>query len=238
MAEEHLDHASRKRYHNLMLFQAFAFIIVLLFLAFYRQMLSVGYAPGILLTALCLTSSYGFLLYSLGTWRTPADAATIFRFFLGIIGLIIAVLGEGGRLWILGIMVLASLGDWIDGWLATLYGATPQGAILDAETDQMLIFMLAVLGMTLGGLGSWLLLFPFYRYGYILLLALFAIPADNPKPKEGNNFRGRVVCAVTQTALLVNLMPSLSLSVKVPLSATVLVLLTFSFVDDIFYQLR
>jgi phosphatidylglycerophosphate synthase len=238
MAALYPCHGWQKRYRKLMILQASAFTLLLALLAFYRQMRFSGYAPAILVTLAGLTVGYGLLLYSLRAWRTPADIATVLRFFLGAVALLMACVGEREVVWIFMLMVFASLGDWVDGRLATAYGATPQGAILDAETDQMLVFMLAVLGIVLGGLGGWLLLFPAYRYGYILLLEGWAIPADDPKPKAGDNFRGRAICAITQGALLANLVPSFSLAAKSLFSAMALALLTYSFVADIFYQFK
>lgn len=237
MTEQHLDHSSRKRYRKFLIFQSSISILLLAVTAFYLQTVSSGYVFGIVLTILWVLGSHGFLAYSLRAWRTPADWATLFRFLVGIAGLIMASYGEAVWL-ILVMMSLASLGDWMDGRLAALYGDTPQGAILDAETDQALVLMLAVLGITVGGVGVWLLLFPLYRYGYVLLLEIFAIPADDPKPKAGGNLRGRVVCAATQLALLGNLLLPLALPAKTLLSALALVFLTYSFADDMLYQFR
>ena len=100
----------------------------------------------------------------------------------------------------------------------------------------MLVFMLAVLGITVHGLGVRLLLFPAYRYGYILLLEGLAIPADNPKLRVGDNFWGRTVCAIVQVALLANLLSGLPLTVKIPFSAPAGLLLTYSFAADLCYQ--
>jgi phosphatidylglycerophosphate synthase len=213
-------------------------ILLLGIVAFYLQEVSAGYSFGIVIAAVWLISSHIFLLYFLRAWRTPADIVTAFRFFLGIAGLIMAFYSGEAVLLVFVMMSIAALGDWIDGWLATTYGPTPEGAILDAETDQTLIWMLSVLGISLGGLGMWLLLFPLYRYGYVLLLEVFAIPSDNPKPKEGRNLRGRIICAVTQVVLLANLLPILALPVKSLLSTLALAFLTYSFADDIFYQFR
>ncbi|QBQ55635.1 CDP-alcohol phosphatidyltransferase family protein [Nitrosococcus wardiae] len=237
MSEQHLDHSSRKCYRKFLIFQSSISILLLAVTAFYLQMLSPGYAFGIVLTALWVMGSHGFLAYFLRAWRTPADWVTLLRFWVGIAGLMIASCGGAVAL-VLVMMIIASFGDWMDGRLATLYGGTPQGAILDAETDQALVFMLAVLGVTVGGLGVWLLLFPLYRYGYVLLLEVFAIPADDPKPKAGGNLRGRIVCAATQVVLLANLLPHLALPAKNLLSALALVFLTYSFADDILYQFR
>lgn len=237
MVEHRLDHLSRKRYRKFLIFQSSVSLLLLAASAFYLQMVSSGYVFSLAAAALWLAASHGFLVYSLRVWKTPADGMTLARFGLGIIALIVACAGGAGVL-ILAVMSMASLGDWIDGRLAALYGATPQGAILDSETDQTLIFILAVLGVTVGGLGVWLLLFPCYRYGYVLLLEIFAIPADNPKPKAGGNFRGRAICAMSQAALLANLLPYLALSVKTSLSVLALAFLIYSFADDLLYQFK
>ncbi|ABA57585.1 hypothetical protein Noc_1080 [Nitrosococcus oceani ATCC 19707] len=237
MAEGYHNHIFRQQYRRLLIFQSLISVLLLAASAFYLQKVPAGYAFVISVAVFWLLGSHGFLIYFLRAWRTPADWATLLRFFLAIAGLLIAIFG-GALLWILVMTSLASLGDWLDGWLADRYGGTSQGAILDAETDQTLIFMLAVLGASVGGLALWVLLFPAYRYGYILLLEIFAIPADDPKPKAGDNFRGRIACATIQVALLANLLPSLALPVKTLFSALALGFLTYSFADDLFYQFK
>ncbi|ADJ28788.1 CDP-alcohol phosphatidyltransferase family protein [Nitrosococcus watsonii] len=237
MAEGYHNHISRQKYRRFLIFQSLISVLLLAASAFYLQKVPAGYAYVILVIAFWLLGNHGFLICCLRVWRTPADWATLLRFFLSIAGLLVATFEEA-LLWIFIMLSLASLGDWLDGWLADRYGGTPQGAILDAETDQTLVFMLAVLGASVGGLALWVLLFPAYRYGYILLLEMFAIPADDPKPKAGGNFRGRVVCATIQVALLANLLPSLALPVKTLFSTLALGFLTYSFADDLFYQFK
>jgi phosphatidylglycerophosphate synthase len=229
-----LHELQRLRYRKWLIAQSVLCLALLAVLAFYPGELETGHL--FLAIGLWLLTSHGVLTYSLSALQTAADVMTAFRCLLGVSGFLLAGYEREPSALVLTLVGLALVGDWIDGRLARAHGATEHGAIFDAETDQSIVMMLAVMVVNLTDMEIWILLFPAYRYVYILLLERFDIPTDNPKPKQGRNARARLVCAFTVIILFADLLPLVALEVKQTLSIIALLALTYSFADDIFYN--
>jgi phosphatidylglycerophosphate synthase len=104
------------------------------------------------------------------------------------------------------LLALAVLGDLADGAVARRYGPTQQGAVLDMETDQLTVLVLAWLCWERGIVAS-VLLVPAMRWLYVLAMRWRRLPAWEPKP-TGDNARGRTVCAIVVGSLLFAICPA------------------------------
>lgn len=186
-------------------------------------------------TALLVLVSYAVLVALLRAGRRIADAVTIVR-LLGVA----TVLYHGAQelstwTWFaaLGVVML----DLADGAVARHYGPTPQGAVLDMETDQFTVLALATLVVWHGGLPHVLIL-PGLRYGFVFAMWAVGAPAHDPKPVAGDNRRGRRVCAAVLVALLAALWPGTPNVVRDVLSAAAVILLAWSFAGDAAFLVR
>ena len=81
------------------------------------------------------------------------------------------------------------------------------------------------------GVGAWVLLLPGYRYLYVGGLSVFPVPVHDPKPR-GSNLRGRLICALVVTSLLVSLAPVTPLSLARWSLVIAAVALGWSFASD------
>jgi phosphatidylglycerophosphate synthase len=176
--------------------------------------------------------AFGSLLVVVGGIRTPADAVTVLR-----VGLLVGwILTSSGSL-VSAISLLVILGlDLVDGWLARRFGGSDEGAVYDMEADQLAVVAMACAAFAYG-LPAWVLLLPGLKYANILLTAALRLPAGDPKPKDGDNRRGRLICAFVFAALWLALVPLVPMPLKTTLSAVAVGLLSFSFGDDLRFLL-
>ncbi|MBL8728219.1 MAG: CDP-alcohol phosphatidyltransferase family protein [Planctomycetes bacterium] len=172
--------------------------------------------------------SYAVLVPILRAGRRAADVVTVARF-----GGLLAViwLAAAGRPWSWFAAVAVVLLDLVDGAVARRCGGSPQGAVLDMETDQFTVLGLATLVAAAGG-GGHVLLLPALRYVFVLAMWWAGAPAHEPKPVDGDNRRGRTVCACVLIALLVALWPNLPPPVGDVVTAVAVLLLAWSFAGD------
>ena len=199
-----------------------------------------AFAPpiGMILFLPWLWAQMGWLL-SLGRApRTVADGVTLVRLG-GMSALALAALVGGLNGWILpGLGVAVAALDLVDGWVARRWGGSAFGAVLDMESDQCFVTLLALVAVARLDLPGWILAFPALRYGHLLALQFLHLPGTDPKPKEGDNTRARLVCAFVVVVLVANLLPVSTQSVRLLLSGTALLLLFWSFTDDFVYLWR
>lgn len=182
---------------------------------------------GVVAAAIAL--SFGALVLLLRCGGRLADVATIAR----AAGMV-AVFAAAGRpvawpAWLLLVACVAA--DLLDGALARRHGGSPQGAVLDMEADQFVVLALAVLVVGGGG-GVHVLALPALRYAFVLAAWWLRIPAHDPKPVDGDNRRGRAICAAVMVALLAALLPGLPVLAGDLLTAAALALLSWSFAAD------
>lgn len=196
-----------------------------------------------LTTAGGVALSYPWLWRILRVQGRPADLATGARWLL-LLALCLPLwmlAGEGEARAIgfgtwFGLMAVA-LADLLDGALARRFGATEAGAILDMETDQFLLLVLAVTALATGA-GPWPVLVPEIRYLFILAMTAARIPRHDPKPKDGDNRRGRIYCAVVTGLLLASIFPLMPGPGRVLCGAAAALALARSYASDVRFLIR
>ena len=172
--------------------------------------------------------SFASLAWILRGWSV-ADLVTMVR-----VALLLVVIGVGaGRIgfavWAVAVGVV--LLDLVDGALARRFGGSPGGAVLDMEADQLTTLGLAALVLSIGGKAHVLLL-PAMRPAFVLAAWWLRIPAHEPKPVNGDNRRGRAVCAAVMIALLIALCPATGPALRDVVTAISVLLLAWSFLGD------
>jgi phosphatidylglycerophosphate synthase len=182
--------------------------------------------------------SYLALWVLLRAGRTVADRVTGLR-FLGLLVVLLVAARQEDVTWLLwGALLIVVLLDLLDGWCARRFGGSEEGAILDMETDQLTTLGLSLLAAGYGKVGAWLLLLPGFRYLYILALRARGRPAHDPKPREGDNTRGRLVCAFVMGSLLACLLPSAPAYSREAIGIIAVLVLAWSFASDARFLLR
>ncbi|HEX6813770.1 MAG TPA: CDP-alcohol phosphatidyltransferase family protein [Planctomycetota bacterium] len=161
--------------------------------------------------------------------RSLADLVTIVR-VAGLLAVVAFGAGQLGYLGWLGAIAVVLL-DLVDGALARRFGGSPGGAVLDMEADQLTTLGLAALVLSLGGMAHVLLL-PAMRPAFVLAAWWLRIPAHDPKPVNGDNRRGRRICAAVMTALLVAACPATGPALRDAVTAIAVLLLVWSFSAD------
>lgn len=126
---------------------------------------------------------------------------------------------------------LACVLDLVDGKIARASDPTDHGEVLDMECDQFVVLGLAVLVVSSGG-GSHVLLLPALRWLFVLAAWRLRLPANDPKPIDGDNRRGRIIAACVVVLLLVALLPRLLPLVANIAAFVAVVLLGWSFRED------
>ncbi len=177
--------------------------------------------------------AFGRLVTLGGGLHGPADLVTTVRLAAAVAWLLFINPGAASA----GLLALILALDLVDGWLARRFGPTPQGAIYDMEADQLTVLILAYHAVS-QGLPVWVLVMPGLKYVSVLLSSFLGLPFADPKPKDGDNRRGRLVCAFTFVALWSVSLPGVSSSAKTALVAAALGLLLLSFSDDLRFLLH
>ena len=178
---------------------------------------------------LAMASSVATLAWILRAPRRAADLVTRGRFagLLWVVGS--GAAGVDTVVW-LGAVAVVSL-DLVDGAVARRWGGSPEGAILDMETDQLTVLGLSSL-IVGGGGGVHVLALPALRYVFVLAMWCVGAPAHDPKPVNGDNRRGRLVCALVMVALLAALWPASGPGLRDAVTAFAVLLLGWSFSGD------
>jgi len=179
--------------------------------------------------AALLGLSYVILVKILRAGRSLADVVTIARFTMLVMLVVEGAPAFGKEWW--GVAVAAVLLDLVDGAVARRFGGSPEGAILDMETDQFTVLVLASLVVWHGG-GAHVLVLPALRYAFVLAMWAVGAPAHDPKPVNGDNRRGKRICAAVMVALLVALWPGVNATVRDVTTAVAVLLLGWSFTAD------
>lgn len=146
-----------------------------------------------------------------------------------------ALLGAGGRWWVIGVGTLVMVLDGFDGWIARRTGsASAYGARFDMETDAFLMLVLSVLVWSEGRVGAWVMLIGAMRY--LFVAAGWALPAL--RGELFPSLRRKVACVVQGIALLVCLGPIIPQPLPVIVAAIALAVLAWSFGVDSVWLLR
>jgi phosphatidylglycerophosphate synthase len=127
---------------------------------------------------------------------------------------------------------IASALDGVDGWLARRSRmATRFGARFDMEVDALLILVLSVLVWRFGKAGGWVLLSGLWRY--LFIAAGWLLPwMRQPLPFSR---RRQATCVVQTVALLVAIAPVVAPPLSIVVAAAALIVLSISFVVDIWW---
>lgn len=179
--------------------------------------------------AVAMAASYVALVVILGAGRRAADLVTIARFGLLLLVLVAGATAFDATLWAAAVAVV--LLDLVDGAVARRFGGSPQGAVLDMEADQFTVLALATLVVAHGG-GAHVLILPVLRYVFVLAMWWAGAPAHDPKPVNGDNRRGRRICAAVMVALLVALWPNVAAALRDGVTLVAVLLLAWSFSGD------
>lgn len=198
-------------------------------------------AAGIPIRIICFFMALvgGIFFSALMFWhsqRRQADWVTYLRITLAILFLLRGATNSP-LTWVdpLFAVVILSM-DGLDGYFARRQGPTYTGAVFDMEADAFFVLTLTLLSIALAKLPLWLLILPTWRYVYVLILK--GIQAFYPTAlfKKGT-WRGKIVCVVILVALIFNLIPLFSFSAKLFVSGTSVLLLSASFLTDLWYEL-
>jgi phosphatidylglycerophosphate synthase len=152
-----------------------------------------------------ILGSAAVLVALLGAGRRLADVVTVARLGVLCAAVFTGLGGVDGTVFTLA--VAAVLLDLADGAVARRCGGSPEGAILDMETDQLATLGLAVVLVAGRGLSPWVLVLPALRYLFVLAMLAVGVAAHDPKPVDGDNRRGRRICACMFVLMLVALLP-------------------------------
>ena len=134
-----------------------------------------------------------------------------------------------------GVALLASALDGVDGWLARRLGLSSAfGARFDMETDALLIVALALLVWHFDKAGYWVLLAGLLRYLFILSGALLEWLRRPLAPSR----RRQTVCVLQILLLVFCLLPPVSPPWSQSAAALGLLLLVWSFTLDVIWLAR
>jgi phosphatidylglycerophosphate synthase len=125
--------------------------------------------------------------------------------------------------------LVAMMLDGLDGWLARHAGmASAFGARFDVEVDALLIQVLAILAWRYGKAGPWVLLSGLVRYGFVAAGWLLPWMKRPLTP----TIRGRLICTVQTTALVLAIVPAITPPLSTVIAALGLAALCYSFLVD------
>lgn len=179
-----------------------------------------------------LCFSFTTLWLHLGAGRHLADWVTLAR-FLGLLAFSFVVLTSGRVDWITWTVALfVVLADLLDGFVARKYGGSEAGAVLDMETDQFTTLVLSAAAYTLTSAGVWALALPAFKYVFVLAMTALGLKSTETKPCEGDNRRGRLICAIVLSLLLASIFPPFPPVMRMLSSGLAVLLLVYSFSSD------
>ncbi len=134
-------------------------------------------------------------------------------------------------IFILGICLMA---DFFDGYLARIFTTSSAGKVLDGETDQQFVLVTASAAFLFLNMPYWLLLFPGIKYIFGICYDLFKLRL---KEKIGEK-RRKIVAACVMISLFINLAFLVSEKASLMLYLITLLLLSYSFLADLFGALK
>ncbi len=134
-------------------------------------------------------------------------------------------------IFILGICLMA---DFFDGYLARIFTTSSAGKVLDGETDQQFVLVAASAAFLFLNMPYWLLLFPGIKYIFGICYDLFKLRL---KEKIGEK-RRKIVAACVMISLFMNLAFLVSEKASLMLYLITLLLLSYSFLADLFGALK
>lgn len=166
-----------------------------------------------------------------------ADRITMTRWTIVILSVLL-ILALGRTTWIVTATIsIALILDAVDGWMARKYQISSQyGRVIDMEVDHMTTSLLVAVSVMIVGIDAWFLVLNLLRPAYLLFGKQKLNEVEYRKPAQ--LIRAKVIFALSQILLIINLAPILSIEVKSQLSLLNLILLTYSFGVDLILERR
>lgn len=218
--------------------QAVGWLPLLAVAAWLGSATSAGHQWLLGIAALATLLSAAALWRIVGAGGRVADRVTAARLTL-LIGVVLAIAVESRISWPLWAGLLAAvLLDLADGWCARRFGGSRGGAVLDMESDQFTVTLLALTAVGFAAAGPWLLALPAMKHVNVLFLTACGLPAHDPRPRAGDNLSGRLICAGVLAALLVAGAPITPRGVEIVVGLAAVAALAWSFGRDLIYLLR
>src|SRR5262249_57229581 len=119
--------------------------------------------------------------------------------------------------------------DGVDGWLERRTGLESAfGARFDMEVDALLIFVLAAIAWRWEKAGAWVLLAGLLRYLFVAAGWILPWMRRPLAPTQ----RARVICVAQIVTLIVAIAPSIPRRLSLPVAATGVLALSYSFFAD------
>jgi phosphatidylglycerophosphate synthase len=178
--------------------------------------------------------SHVVLVVLLRVGKSLADRITIARFVVATGAAALACAGGGVSLAVWVALGVALAGDALDGYVARRRGGSAAGAILDMETDQLALLVLALLAVAQRGAPAVVLVVPALRYLKVAAHAALGLDARSPRPRSGDNREARLLCAIASLALLVAVAPFAGAAIVTAASVVAAAALSWSYRVDLF----
>ena len=137
--------------------------------------------------------------------------------------------------WLVAVLLLVELTDYLDGKLARRAHAGRFGSVWDMETDAVFALALTVVNRHLHGVGIYVLLIGLMRYLYVLLWHHETVPVSAPPIQK---LFSKTTTAVLVTTLIVVLAPVIDSRFRATILIVVLGMQVTSFAWDIWLQWR
>jgi len=184
--------------------------------------------------ALWIFTSTIITSFLLKTSFTVANIITLCRAFGLVICSLILAYNESITNLLIVLLSICLLADALDGYIARLYTSSSAGKVLDGETDQQFVLLVASASYILLNLPFWLLFFPGIKYVFEISYNLFNLKVKENKGKK----RRKIIAAAVMSILLINLTSLISKEIMVLLSTIGFIALSYSFFDDLINSVK
>ena len=145
------------------------------------------------------------------------------------------IIADGVAWLFLVVAVLALVLDGVDGYFARKQGLSSRfGSRFDMETDALQILLLSITALALGKVGLWVMIGGLLRYIYVA--AGWAWPALTQPLRP--SWRRKIISVVQGGVLTALLAPIIGPPLSVILAGVALVLLVYSFAQDVVWLAR
>lgn len=145
------------------------------------------------------------------------------------------MIADGTAWFFLAVAVLALVLDGIDGYFARKQGLSSRfGSRFDMETDALQILLLSITAIALGKVGPWVLTGGLLRYIYVAAGWVWPFLTQPLRP----SWRRKIISVIQGSVLTALLAPIIGPPLSVVLAGVALVLLVYSFAQDVVWLAR
>ena len=159
---------------------------------------------------------------------------TAFRGLAAGFAFVLVAFRVGGYLFPLLLMALAEMSDFLDGYLARRAERSCFGARWDLEIDAFFILLLSLSAKLYFGMGSWVLICGFLRYGFVFVY-IFVRPTAI-KNRVLSLFM-KTACVIAAISLIAANQGWMNFDLQVVGAAIAVVFLVISFLWELGYYL-